>query len=99
MFMYIEGTDPLPATVEMGRLRNETVQRLWQLTCELNPFAHANWTSAVAPELELYQRKVVELVRQGFDASGTARRQWTFSGAFLYSLTVITTIGECASGT
>lgn len=44
-----------------------------------------------------YQLTIVKAVRKGWpggNARGEGRKQWTFSGAFLYSLTVITTIGK-----
>jgi len=45
--------------------------------------------------LESYQKTVVSAIKNGYD--GVEENKWTFAGAFLYSLTVITTIGECLS--
>lgn len=46
----------------------------------------------VRDTLESYQKKVVMAIKNGYD--GVDENKWTFAGAFLYSLTVITTIGE-----
>lgn len=47
----------------------------------------------IGTELLNYQSKIVKAVHKGWDG-GRSSRQWSFSSAFLYSLTVITTIGK-----
>ena len=56
----------------------------------------AEWKRNVSLELELYQSRIVEAIQDGYDGTDNVNRSrhWSFSGAFLYSLTVITTIGE-----
>lgn len=52
--------------------------------------------SSVANELLEYQRNISKAVKNGYDGIDDPEesKQWRFSGAFLYSLTVITTIGK-----
>lgn len=50
------------------------------------------WKEEVKKSLETYQTEVVRAIKDGYD--GTEIKNWTVAGAFLYSLTVITTIGE-----
>lgn len=57
-----------------------------------NVFSERLWKAKVRDILETYQKKVVLAIKNGYD--GVEENKWTFAGAFLYSLTVITTIGE-----
>ncbi|XP_014780101.1 TWiK family of potassium channels protein 18 [Octopus bimaculoides] len=80
-------------TVTLHRQRH--VIRLWNLTEELNILHEENW-SRIADEvlLDFQQEVFVAIKKQGWDGKdGTAELQWSFAGALLYSVTVITTIG------
>lgn len=62
---------------------------------KVNIFSEELWKSKVNDILSGYQKKLVNAVEKGWDGTdSTDNRQWTFAGAFLYSLTVITTIGQ-----
>jgi len=60
-----------------------------------NVFSEKLWKAKVRVILETYQKTVVSAIKNGYD--GVEENKWTFAGAFLYSLTVITTIGEYLS--
>ncbi|KAH8394651.1 hypothetical protein KR222_000868, partial [Zaprionus bogoriensis] len=66
------------------------LNRIWELTAEnISFFDRQAYRNRVNDVLLLYQRDVVKTHLDGPDVD----HQWSFSGAFLYSLTVITTIG------
>ena len=50
----------------------------------------------MSTELLAYQEQIVIALQEGYDGVDYENdtHTWPFSGAFLYSLTVITTIGE-----
>lgn len=58
-----------------------------------NVFSERIWKAKVKAILENYQKKMVTAIKNGYDG-GEENKRWSFAGAFLYSLTVITTIGE-----
>ncbi|CAH2051553.1 unnamed protein product, partial [Iphiclides podalirius] len=93
MFQAIEGASEIERVNNMTLERNNTAQYLWQnVTLALNLFNETALKHRISIELNKYQGKVVAAVRKGWDG-GRSSRQWSFSSAFLYSLTVITTIG------
>jgi len=56
-------------------------------------FSEKHWKKEVRDILKKYQWEVVSAIKKdGY--GGMEENKWTFAGAFLYSLTVITTIGE-----
>lgn len=69
---------------------------IWNLTHTLNIFQEETFRNCVQTEIARYQKVIIDAVRDGYDGSDNAAyiKRWRFTGAFLYSLTVITTIGE-----
>ncbi|CAG2053739.1 unnamed protein product [Timema podura] len=94
IFIFIEKKEVSEGNIIVMKLRNETVDFLWNLTYVLNVFDEPHWKTAVSMKLMDYQEEVVKAISKGFDGSDNnlGGSQWSFSGAFLYSLTVITTI-------
>lgn len=94
-FRALEAPHEVQRADEVQRLRDATVDRLWEITDRYNVLYRENWTVEVGREMAEFQRGLIEAVKDGYDGrpSGQGQR-WTLSGAFLYSLTVITTIGE-----
>ncbi|XP_050453057.1 TWiK family of potassium channels protein 18-like [Cataglyphis hispanica] len=90
LFAHIEGKTNPDVADEFSRCRNLTAATLWELTSKENVFSEKLWKAKVRDILENYQKKVVLAVKNGYDGM---ENKWSFSGAFLYSLTVITTIG------
>ncbi|XP_022239224.1 TWiK family of potassium channels protein 7-like [Limulus polyphemus] len=79
---------------EVNEMREKMVKRLWDITSNYNILYRENWTRSVTSEIREFQSALITAVRDGYDGKNAeAGQQWSFSGAFLYSLTVITTIG------
>lgn len=54
-----------------------------------------NWTQLVHQQLRQFEASVVEATRaHSRDLLLDQELQWSFSGALLYSVTVVTTIGQ-----
>nr|XP_037268533.1 uncharacterized protein LOC119159785 [Rhipicephalus microplus] len=94
-FRALEGPYEVRKASQVRALREQTVSRLWEVTAELNVLYKDNWTFAVNEHIRDFQLRLVAAVKDGYDGKESGReQQWSFSGAFLYSLTVITTIAD-----
>ncbi|XP_068623797.1 potassium channel subfamily K member 18-like [Battus philenor] len=89
-----------------AELRSQTVESIWEITVSLNILYKENWTRLAAQEIARFQEKLVARVAADVtDQYGGVRAlesapalitddyEWNFAKAFLYSLTVLTTIG------
>ncbi|KAK9730570.1 Ion channel [Popillia japonica] len=100
IFIYIEEGYAKPSNLTIGYnmtlYRNRTAIHLWDLTISMNVFNKTNWTQTITNELLIYQLNVTKAVKEkGYDGHEDNKKTWSISVAFLYSLTVITTIGKC----
>lgn len=86
-----------------GTLRTHTVEKLWSITENLNILYKENWTRLASEEVLEFQRALfrtmrnARIVRSYGTPSDGSQHRWTFGSSFLYSLTLITTIGESCS--
>ncbi|CAH1990316.1 unnamed protein product [Acanthoscelides obtectus] len=96
--------NPKSDNTVIGELRTETVDRLWSITENLNILYRENWTRLAAEEVLVFQEALLKILRNtetSYVTSGTGTmtyyqnfHKWSFSSSFLYSLTLITTIGK-----
>lgn len=95
-FEYLEATYELSQRSSIQEHREECLRDLWIITETANVLHETNWTIQVRSRLRSFEQEVVKAVKnEGYDGkeSSDSELQWSFSGALLYCITVITTIG------
>ncbi|KAL1129958.1 hypothetical protein AAG570_012902 [Ranatra chinensis] len=83
--------------------RLKTVENIWEITVSLNILYKENWTRLAAQEITRFQESIVKHISEQMSYHAAASNElrghetkveWTLAKAFLYSLTVLTTIGK-----
>ena len=76
--------------------RNRTVDLLWNITHHFNINDKPKWSESTSSEVTKYQQYIIQAIGRGYDGNDDEEdyNPWSFEEGFLYSLTVITTIGE-----
>ncbi|XP_071094261.1 TWiK family of potassium channels protein 18-like [Haliotis cracherodii] len=95
IFMKLEAEQEIKNRFEVESTRHLYVKRLWNVTVNLNILFEANWSASADEIFRDFQQDIYKTVREtGWDGTETEEAvEWTYAGALLYSVTVITTIG------
>ena len=82
-------------------IRQQTVEKLWDITEKLNILYKDNWTALAEREMIKFQTELLAQKKENSvktqkltKIEQKAEKEWSFSESFLYSLTLITTVGK-----
>uniref|UniRef100_A0A0K0EYV5 Potassium channel subfamily K member 18 (inferred by orthology to a human protein) n=1 Tax=Strongyloides venezuelensis TaxID=75913 RepID=A0A0K0EYV5_STRVS len=94
VFRAVEGPHEQFVQSEIQIARQRAVDITWNATFRVNKLNKSQWQRVVFSQVKKFQKRTMWAIRKGYDGKEYGvSAQWTFTGAFLYSLTVITTIG------
>ncbi|KAK9880630.1 hypothetical protein WA026_011871 [Henosepilachna vigintioctopunctata] len=94
IFRSIEKDYHLQVKTDVVNAKMKTISEIWNFTIFMNPFLEEEYKDMLEDQLMNFQTSIVRSVRKGYDGSRLSySEQWSIAGAFLYSLTLITTIG------
>ncbi|XP_050430530.1 potassium channel subfamily K member 18-like [Adelges cooleyi] len=92
VFRFLEAGNERQQRDRIGRLKNDCLGELWNITVRMHVLHELNWTKLVYEPLQKFETQIISTKNiQGYDSKNT--EQWSLTGALLYSVTVITTIG------
>ena len=82
--------------------REQTIARLWNITETLNVLYRENWTLMANKEIIKFQNEMIQSIKQDMAATDPVcnhskeeeEKELTITAAFLYCLSLITTIGQ-----
>ncbi|EFP09568.1 hypothetical protein CRE_25535 [Caenorhabditis remanei] len=94
IFKAVEGPHEAEIQAQVKNARERAVDVVWNATFRVNRLDSKQWKKTVLDEVKIFKTVCMQSIRKGYDGKEYGKQaQWTFTGAFLYSLTVITTIG------
>lgn len=93
---------------DVHKLRSNTVLKLWNITDQFNVLYKENWTSLVAKEMEIFQSEIIHSIKNDPETFiwdekiinvqnkeiNTSSPKWSLQKSFLYSFSIITTMGK-----
>ena len=103
LFQALEAPYEFTEKLRIKHWKEDKVDEIWQLAAHLNMnnLDKLNFTERVRSIFTNFQLEVAVAVKEkgwdGKDATDETALQWSFAGALLYAVTVITTIGKSFS--
>ena len=105
LFKALEAPYEIRVKLTISQSKNDKIEEIWQLAASMNMYnlEKDNFTERVSEIFGDFQKEVTEAVKEkgwdGQDSTEESMLQWSFAGALLYAVTVVTTIGKCTSWT
>ncbi|KAL3111591.1 hypothetical protein niasHT_019938 [Heterodera trifolii] len=94
VFRAVEGPHERYIQSEITGARRNAVDVAWNATFRVNKLDKTEWERIVYEQTKFFKRRCLWAIHRGYDGKEFGRAaQWTFTGSFLYSLSIITTIG------
>jgi len=94
LFRSLEGKKEEETKFEVEALRNSTLDDLYSITEKFNVLWRQNWTIEAKKKLSEFEGELfIKFQSAGYKGEGE-NEQWSFPGALLYAVTVISTIGK-----
>jgi len=91
----IESQQELETAAMIRHMRAKAVDIMWSVVYPLNELSVNQYMNSSGKAVDDFRLILLGTISKGYDAKdGDQNSQWSYSGAFLYSLTVSTTIGE-----
>lgn len=96
LFSELEVGEEIRQKSIIGKIRSKHLDELWDATLELNLFHKDAWMKIAEDSFIAFQTEIYSAVKKdGWDGTESGDDiQWTFTGALLFSVTTITTIGR-----
>lgn len=75
--------------------RHKAIDTMWSAVYPLNEQSLSQYFNITGYAVDDFKQTLLGTISKGYDAKdGDHNSQWSYSGAFLYALTVSTTIGN-----
>ena len=98
IFKELESANEIHQRSHIAVIREEYIDRMYNITYIHNILKYDNWTHDALLIMKNYTREVYDAIDvrgwDGKEVDDDYESQWSFPGAMLYSITVITTIGK-----
>uniref|UniRef100_T1L5P7 Potassium channel domain-containing protein n=1 Tax=Tetranychus urticae TaxID=32264 RepID=T1L5P7_TETUR len=93
LFQRLEGEASNDINISVGEMIIDSVDQMWIITNEINILNKQAWDQIMRNETNSFAINLIKQIQSGFD-NKPRNNKWEFPGAFLFCLTVITTIGK-----
>lgn len=96
LFQAIERTAEDRLVIKVESLIKSTTDKMWQVTSDVNVLNRSKWELLMVNATDIFTNQLMNHINDGYDDK-PRQEKWTFPGAFLFCLTVITLIGMYVS--
>lgn len=93
LFQKLEGSAEDILDDNVDQLISSTINSMWLITSEMNILDQYAWNERMLNDTENFASQLMKAINSGYDDK-PRHGKWEFPGAFLFCLTVITTIGK-----